>query len=195
MSSMSHQVVKCRCCGHQVLAREIMRTDLYERAPGQNFVYVKFRCRRCKRLGQTFVPEARWDWKLLEPARDEMSDGERDRLSDAGPISDAELLDFHLRLKSLDDLSALQGENATSPGTESKTGEAEPRDVAPRPDVLPRLDLKPERKDDPRDGKSRDNREISREAGRESSHPNAHEGGKDTRLGANGLNGEVRPED
>jgi hypothetical protein len=107
MSSLSKQEVKCRSCGHRILSREIMRTDLYERAPGQNYVYVKFRCRRCKRLGQTFVPEARWDWTLLEPARDELSEPERERLAEAGPISDTEFLDFHLRLKNLDDLTAL----------------------------------------------------------------------------------------
>ncbi|HEY0076718.1 MAG TPA: hypothetical protein VGB77_21725 [Abditibacteriaceae bacterium] len=107
MSSLSKQEVKCRSCGHRILSREIMRTDLYERAPGQNYVYVKFRCRRCKRLGQTFVPEARWDWTLLEPARDELSEPERERLAEAGPISDTEFLDFHLRLKNLDDLTDL----------------------------------------------------------------------------------------
>lgn len=123
MSSLSKQEVKCRSCGHRILSREIMRTDLYERAPGQNYVYVKFRCRRCKRLGQTFVPEARWDWTLLEPARDELSEPERERLAEAGPISDTEFLDFHLRLKQLDDLTGLQIKPPVNPPVEPSANE------------------------------------------------------------------------
>lgn len=138
MSSMSKQEVTCRCCGHRIQVREIMRTDLYERAPGQNYVYVKFRCRRCKRMGQTFVPEARWDWTLLEPKRDELSETERDRLVDAGPISESELLDFSLQLKELSDLPDL------SPKPSS------PDEEKPSASEAPRLNLKPDRKDDKR---------------------------------------------
>lgn len=138
MGSMSKQEVKCRCCGHKILAREIMRTDLYERAPGQNYVYVKFRCRRCKRLGQTFVPEARWDWSLLEPAKDELSDNERDRLGEAGPISEGELLNFSAELSNLDDLTLLRRETTSENPTNPTFNEA------------PRLNLKPERKDEKR---------------------------------------------
>ena len=47
----------------------------------RTYIYVKFRCRRCKRMGQMFVPEDRWDWGFLEAARDELSDAERDRLA------------------------------------------------------------------------------------------------------------------
>ncbi len=138
MGSMSKQEVQCRCCGHRIQAREIMRTDLYERAPGQNYVYVKFRCRRCKRMGQTFVPEARWDWTLLEPDHDELSDNERERLAEAGPISEAELLDFSVHLKELNDLAALR-QHAPPAGDEK-----------PPASEAPRLNLKPERKDDKR---------------------------------------------
>jgi len=129
MASMSKPMVRCRCCGHQIRGKEIMRTDLYEREPGRNYVYVKFRCRRCKRMGQTFVPEARWDWSFLEPARDELSDAERDRLLDAGPISDAELLDFHFRLKHAAHLTDLAG----APSAESKfAGPKPPKPIEPR---------------------------------------------------------------
>ncbi len=143
MSSMSKQEVKCRCCSHRIQAGEIMRTDLYERAPGQNYVYVKFRCRRCKRLGQTFVPEARWDWTLLEPARNELSDKDRERLSDAEPISETELLDFSVRLKNLSDLTELHRE---APVTD---------DEKPPVSETPRLNLKSERKDEKRKDEKR----------------------------------------
>ena len=142
MSSMSKQEVKCRSCSHRIQAGEIMRTDLYERAPGQNYVYVKFRCRRCKRLGQTFVPEARWDWTLLEPTRDELSDNDRERLSEAEPISETELLDFSVQLKNLNDLTELHRETPIA-DSEKPISEA------------PRLNLKPERKDEKRKDEKR----------------------------------------
>ena len=96
---MNKTVVRCRC-GHQVLAREVLRTDLYERAMGREYVYVKFRCRRCKRMGEAFVAESRWDWSILEPAHNEMSDTERDQFLDEDAISSEEVLDFHRRLES-----------------------------------------------------------------------------------------------
>jgi len=178
MGSMSKQEVKCRCCGHRILAREIMRTDLYERAPGQNYVYVKFRCRRCKRLGQTFVPEARWDWTLLEPARDELSETERERLFNTEPISETELLDFSVTLKNLSGITDLNREIVGS------EGEATPASDAPR------LNLKPERKDDKRKTeKSKDEKRKDES--------------RDGRLGAGGVNSnelkgtssEARPDD
>lgn len=128
-----------------------MRTDLYERAPGQNYVYIKFRCRRCKRLGQTFVPEARWDWTLLEPARNELSDIERERLSDAEPISETELLDFSVKLKNLSDLTELHQESPVPDAEKTPVSET------------PRLNLKPERKDEKRkDEKRKDEPRDSR---------------------------------
>jgi hypothetical protein len=178
MGSMSKQEVKCRCCGHRILAREIMRTDLYERAPGQNYVYIKFRCRRCKRMGQTFVPEARWDWALLEPARDELSDTERDRLSEVGPISEAEVLDFSTQLKDIGDLTALNLQAAKEPET-------------PKPGGEPiRLDLKFERKEEKRkdDKRKEEPRDARRDAGNRGST------GFDAK-GVNGAGNDARPDD
>src|SRR3712207_2911300 len=94
---MSKPSVRCRC-GHNVLAKEVLRTDLYERPSGKNYVYSKFRCRRCKRLGQAFVPEGSWEWSLFEPARNEMSESERERFATQNPVSVSEILDFHCTL-------------------------------------------------------------------------------------------------
>lgn len=181
MSSMSKPMVKCRCCGHQIRGKEIMRTDLYEREPGRTYIYVKFRCRRCKRMGQMFVPEDRWDWGFLQPARDELSDVERDRLQDVGPISEAEILDFHLRLKGAAEISQLTGE---TPPADSKPAENSGKN-------------KPaESKSEARDAKPRDSgHENARETRREGKNlnPGAREsGGRDAKLNANG---EVRPDD
>jgi len=103
---MKKALVRCRC-GHQVLAREVLRTDLYERSMGREYVYVKFRCKRCKRMGEAFVAENRWDWSILEPAPGEMNAEERDRFLDAEEISDADVEAFHRQLEGLSDLSQL----------------------------------------------------------------------------------------
>jgi hypothetical protein len=96
-----------------VLAKEVLRTDLYERRASEGssreYVYVKYRCQRCKRMGEAFVPESRWDRSILEPAQNEMNDNERDQFLDEAPISDDEVLDFHKRLQALSDLNDLNG--------------------------------------------------------------------------------------
>jgi hypothetical protein len=91
---MEKPLVLCRC-GHLVMGKEVLRTDLYERSSGQEYVYVKFRCARCKRIAQSFVPASAWDWQKLEPAPGELSSEERDRLLEAEPVGAADLLLFH----------------------------------------------------------------------------------------------------
>ncbi len=109
---MNKPIVRCRC-GHQVLSKEVLRTDLYERrAPGdagRDYVYVKYRCRRCKRMGEAFVAENRWDWGMLEAEPNEMTDAERDLFLDEEPVSAEDILDFHRQLEtfSLTELAAL----------------------------------------------------------------------------------------
>lgn len=97
---MKRPAVRCRC-GHQVLAKEVLRTDLYERPSGREYVYVKYRCKRCKRVGETFVAENRWDWRIFEAPQSEMSESEMDAFADKTPISSEDLLDFHCLLESV----------------------------------------------------------------------------------------------
>lgn len=97
---MKRPAVRCRC-GHQVLAKEVLRTDLYERPSGREYVYVKYRCKRCKRVGETFVAENRWDWRIFEAPQSEMSESEMDTFADKAPITSEDLLDFHCHLESI----------------------------------------------------------------------------------------------
>lgn len=115
------------------------------------------------------IPETRWDWSVLEPARDELSEGERDRLENAGPITESEMLDFHLRLAHMGNIADLSGN--PKPRTKEKKSEAS----------RPRFELKTERKDENREVRNRDGKRDA---------PN-----HDTRLNTNGSNGEVRPDD
>ena len=120
--SMNKTVVRCRC-GHQVMAREVLRTDLYERASGRDYIYIKFRCTRCKRLGQTFIPEANFDWHSLESAPDEMTPQERDRALEAGPISAGELMAFHAALKNIASVGQLQSPDSPPKNQRSENNE------------------------------------------------------------------------
>ena len=119
---MSKSVVRCRC-GHQILAKEVLRTDLYERSSGRDYVYVKFRCARCKRLGQIFIAESRWDWSVLESARNELNDAERDRFLDETPISSLECINFRQQLTDVFSLAQLQNLELPAPVKPPKSGD------------------------------------------------------------------------
>lgn len=138
----NNAIVRCRC-GHQVLAKEVLRTDLYERSMGREYVYVKYRCRRCKRMGEAFVAESRWDWSILEAAHNEMSDSERDQFLDADAISAEEVLDFHRQLEDVNSYIELQKltpiEKAETEKTEAELAAEDTQDDAVEAEAAPGL--------------------------------------------------------
>lgn len=103
---MSKPGVRCRC-GHQVLGREVLRTEPFEKASGREVVYVKYRCRRCKMLGEAFIAPEEWDPSIFETPRDEMGAFERDRFADQKAISSGDVIAFHRALKKAASLSEL----------------------------------------------------------------------------------------
>jgi len=70
----------------------------------QVLVFVKFRCSRCKKLGQEVVNRERWDWSVLEEDPTELNQVEKKRLEDLGPINLNEVMDFHFELKNVERL-------------------------------------------------------------------------------------------
>lgn len=120
---MKRPLVRCRC-GHRVLAKEVLRTDLYERPSGREYVYVKYRCQRCKRMGETFVAESCWDWRIFEAARNELSDSETELFSNCAPISSEDVIDLHLKLVTIESLRQLV-EIETTTETNSLPGNTE----------------------------------------------------------------------
>ena len=68
------------------------------------FVYVKYRCSRCKRLGQKVVDYGRWDESLLRNRHPELGEAERRRFDALGPITEDEIIQFHVQLTSLEAL-------------------------------------------------------------------------------------------
>lgn len=138
---MNGAIVRCRC-GHQVLSKEVLRTDLYERRSSEGsaeYVCVRYRCRRCRRLGESFVAETLWDWSALEGDNSELSETERDRFRDAEPISENEMLAFHEELENLSLLSDLKVEGSATNTSEISQQAATPEVKNDSPSDTPLL--------------------------------------------------------
>jgi len=105
--AVPREIVTCNC-GHQIGAKEILQTSLYLSLLGPSFVYVRFRCGRCKRVGEQLVREEKWNRGMLRPEAPSLSAGERERFEGLGPVTPAEKIDFHYALDSLNAASAPQ---------------------------------------------------------------------------------------
>ncbi len=108
---MNKPILRCHC-GHQVLGKEVLRAEPYEKESGREAVYVKYRCRRCKRMGEAFFDRLEFDAGIFETPRNEMSDVERDHFLDETVISSGDVISFHRALSktaSLEDLRRLDG--------------------------------------------------------------------------------------
>src|SRR5262249_17564381 len=96
----------CCLCGRRVGAKDVLRGSWYVRVFGPSFMYLKFRCSRCKRLGEKFIEQDKWDDTILRDIPSELSIDEKKRFDKLGPISVDEQIDFHF---SLDDPAVLSG--------------------------------------------------------------------------------------
>ena len=99
-------VIRCNC-GQRVLAKDVMQTGYYLRLVGPSFVYVKYRCSRCKKLGEQFVKQAEWEEGILNDLQSETGGEDRRRFDQMGPIDIHECIDAHFELEKKDSLSDL----------------------------------------------------------------------------------------
>lgn len=106
----SRDIVTCNC-GHPISTKEILQTSLYLSLLGPSFVYVRFRCGRCKRVGEQLVREEKWNQSMLRAEGPALSEEERKHFEALGPITPAEKIDFHYALELLDSDSAPQPRN------------------------------------------------------------------------------------
>ncbi len=97
-------MLRCRC-GHRILRKDVLRADPDVRAFGAHYVWIKYRCSRCKHIGEHFIKEENWDWSILKQDKSEMTDVERDKFAALSPIASANLLDFHRELDVVDRVS------------------------------------------------------------------------------------------
>lgn len=98
--------IRCNC-GNRVVAKDVMQKGYYLRIAGPSFVWLKYRCSRCKRLGEQFVKQEEWDERLLQDVPCELSEHEKTRFAALGPIDIHEVIDMHFALTELADLRDL----------------------------------------------------------------------------------------
>lgn len=91
-------MIKCNC-GQRIIAKDVMQTGYYLRMFGPSFVYVKFRCSRCKKLGEQFVKQEEWEDGILRDTPNEVSADEKERFENMGPIDIDEVISAHFRLE------------------------------------------------------------------------------------------------
>ena len=108
MSNMRTSI-KCNC-GQRIIAKDVVQHGYYLRLFGPSFVYVKFRCSRCKKLGEQFIKQEEWEEGILKDHLVEVAPEEKAQLSALGPIDINEVLDFHFQLDLLNDLKSLEAE-------------------------------------------------------------------------------------
>ena len=95
--------IKCNC-GQRIISKDVMQTGYYLRLFGPSFVYVKFRCSRCKKLGEQFVKQEDWEDGILRDAPSEVNSDEKAKFDAMGPIDVHEAISAHFQT---DDLSTL----------------------------------------------------------------------------------------
>jgi hypothetical protein len=100
-------MVRCNC-GQRILARDVLSTGYELRPAGPHYVYVKFRCPHCRRLGEHLVEQSKWDWSVLRPGQAGMAPREEHRFPTLSPITVEEMLEFHFSLESPDALKLLK---------------------------------------------------------------------------------------
>lgn len=116
MSNMRTSI-KCNC-GQRIIAKDVVQHGYYLRLFGPSFVYVKFRCSRCKKLGEQFIKQEEWEDGILKEVATELNTDEREVFAAQGPIDINEVIDFHFALENLNDLKSLE---AHVPQKKSKT--------------------------------------------------------------------------
>lgn len=87
-----------------------MRQATYVKQFGPSYVYIKYRCSRCKRLGEHFVKQEEWEEGLLQEITSEVTDSERADFSNLGPITLEEMRRFHHDLENLNSIPNLHKE-------------------------------------------------------------------------------------
>ncbi len=105
MSSIK-SMIKCNC-GQRILAKDVTQTGYYLRLVGPSFVYVKYRCSRCKKLGEQFVKQEEWEDGILRDVPSEVTPDEQQKFEQMGAIDIHECIDAHFELEKISDLADL----------------------------------------------------------------------------------------
>lgn len=116
MSNMRTSI-KCHC-GQRIIAKDVVQHGYYLRLFGPSFVYVKYRCSRCKKMGEQFIKQEEWEEGILKDVAVEAAGEEREKFAALGPIDINEVINVHFELDALNDLKSL--ESALPPPKKNK---------------------------------------------------------------------------
>jgi DNA-directed RNA polymerase subunit RPC12/RpoP len=94
---MRSTAIRCHC-GQRIIAKDVLQRSWYVRVFGPSFMYLKFRCSRCKRLGEKFIEQEKWDDSILRDIPSEMTVDEKRQFDRLGRISVDEEIDFHFSM-------------------------------------------------------------------------------------------------
>jgi DNA-directed RNA polymerase subunit RPC12/RpoP len=97
--SMKTSAIRCHC-GQRIVSKDVLQRSWYVRVFGPSFMYLKFRCSRCKRLGERFIEQEKWDDAVLRDIPSELKGEEKKRFEQMGKITVDEEIDFHFELES-----------------------------------------------------------------------------------------------
>ena len=84
-----------------MVRRDVLQTGLYLSVLGPNYVYVRFRCGRCKRIGEQLVQERDWDPSVLRESGVQSAPPDLQRFDQLGEITPEEVIAFHYALERL----------------------------------------------------------------------------------------------
>jgi DNA-directed RNA polymerase subunit RPC12/RpoP len=118
--SSNRTSIKCHC-GQRVVAKDVMQTGYYVRLFGPSYVYVKYRCSRCKKMGEQFIKQEEWEAGILKDRADEVEIDDRERFESLGPIGINEVINFHFELESAKDLTNLDSSAQTTKKVKQKS--------------------------------------------------------------------------
>ncbi len=88
-------------CGRQIEAREILQHGYFMSHWEPVWVYVKYRCSRCKMMGEKLVDYKNWDESVLGHESAEPSSEEATRFLAMGQIDDEEVRAFARRIRTV----------------------------------------------------------------------------------------------
>jgi len=88
-------------CGRQIEGREVLQQGYFMTAWRPVWVYVKYRCSRCRMLGERLVDYTQWTDDALSSEPAGPPAGLPIDLPSTGEIADAEIAAFADRLRSL----------------------------------------------------------------------------------------------
>jgi hypothetical protein len=75
-------------------------------------------------MGETFVAEQCWDWRIFEASQNELSETETELFARHAPISSEDVIDLHCKLAGVESLRQL-AETVTTPENVSSSEKAE----------------------------------------------------------------------